>query len=104
MINLGLQKSCWVPFFGLDILRQKFENIEVYNYVSTAVDKNGKMIWNRLWNPIQRVDKGVATTYFHVKYPGRWSMESQRTLEWPKQTSGNKYTQHWYSYNDCCPR
>jgi hypothetical protein len=37
------------------------------------------MIWNRLWNPIQRVEKGVATTYFHANYPGTSSMESQMT-------------------------
>jgi uncharacterized protein YodC (DUF2158 family) len=68
------------------------------------VTQDRKMIWNRLWNPIQRVYKGVATTYFHANYQGRWSMESQRTLEWPKPTDGNKYTQNWYYNNDCGTR
>jgi hypothetical protein len=48
-----------------------------------------------------RVYKGVATTYFHGNYPGTWSMQSQRTLEWPNTTDGNKYTQNWYSNYDC---
>jgi hypothetical protein len=41
------------------------------------VAQDRKMVWNRLWNPIQRVYKGVAKTYFHANYPGTWSMESQ---------------------------
>jgi hypothetical protein len=45
------------------------------------VAQDRKMVWSSLWNPIQRVYKGVATTYFHANYPGTWSMESQRTLE-----------------------
>jgi hypothetical protein len=65
------------------------------------VAQDRKMVWNRLWNPIQRVYKGVGTTYFYANYPGTWSLESQRTLEWPNPTDGNQYTQHWYSNNDC---
>jgi hypothetical protein len=57
------------------------------------VAQESKMDWNRLWNPIQGVYKGGATTYFHGNYPGTWSMESQRTLEWTNTTNGNKYTQ-----------
>jgi hypothetical protein len=68
------------------------------------VAKDRKMVWNRLWSPIQGVYKGIATTYFHANYPGRWSMESQMSLEWPKPTEGNKYTQNWYSNNDCGSR
>jgi hypothetical protein len=68
------------------------------------VAQDRKMIWNRLGNPIQGVYKEVATTYFHANYPGRWSVESQRTLEWPKPTDGNKYTQNWYYNNDCGTR
>jgi hypothetical protein len=45
------------------------------------VAQDTKMVWNRLWKPIQGVYKGVATTYFHANYPETWSMESQRTLE-----------------------
>jgi hypothetical protein len=37
---------------------------------TTIVPEDRKMIWNRLWNPVQRVNKGVATTYFHANYPG----------------------------------
>jgi hypothetical protein len=62
------------------------------------------MVWKRLWNPIQRVYKGVATTYFHDNYPGTWSMKSQMTSELPNPNSGNKYAQNWYSNNDCGPR
>jgi hypothetical protein len=43
------------------------------------VAQDRKMVWNRLWNPIQGVKKGVATPYFHSNYQGKWSMESQRT-------------------------
>jgi hypothetical protein len=63
-----------------------------------------KMVWNRLWNPIEGMYKAVATTSFHANYPGTWSMETQRTLEWPNPTDGIKYTQNWYSNNDCGPR
>jgi hypothetical protein len=63
-----------------------------------------KRVGNRLWNPIQRVYKGVTTTYFHANYPGTWSMESQRTWEGQNTTDGNKYTQNWYSNNDCGTR
>jgi hypothetical protein len=38
------------------------------------VTQQRKMDGNRLWNPIQRVYKGVATIYFHDNYPGTWSM------------------------------
>jgi hypothetical protein len=65
------------------------------------VAQDRKMVWNRLWNPIQRVYKGVATTYLHGNYSGTWSMESQRTWEWPNPTDGNKNTQYWYSNYDC---
>jgi hypothetical protein len=65
------------------------------------VAQKRKMDWNKLWNPIQRVYKGVAKTYFHGYYPGTWSMESQRTWEWPNPTDGNKYTQNLYSNNHC---
>jgi hypothetical protein len=34
------------------------------------VAQDRKMVWNRLWNPVQRVNKGVAKTYFHANYPG----------------------------------
>jgi hypothetical protein len=68
------------------------------------VAQDRKMVWNRLWNPVQRLCKGVATTYFHANYPRRWSMESQMNLEWPKPTEGNKYAQNWYSNNDCDQR
>jgi hypothetical protein len=68
------------------------------------VAKDRKMVWNRLRNPIEGVCKGVATTYFHAHYPGTWSIESQRTLECPKPTDGTKYTQKWYSNNDCDQR
>jgi hypothetical protein len=60
-----------------------------------------KKDWSRLWNPIERVYKGVAITYFHGNYLGTWSMESQMTWEWPNPTDGNKYTQTLYSNNDC---
>jgi hypothetical protein len=68
------------------------------------VAQERKMVWNRLWNPIQLVHKGVAPTYFHDNYPGTWSMESQRTFECTHSTDGNKYTQTWYSNNDCGTR
>jgi hypothetical protein len=68
------------------------------------VARDRKMVWNRLWNPIQRVYKQVSTTYFHANYPGIRSMESQKTLEWPNPNGGNKYTQNWYSNNDCGSR
>jgi hypothetical protein len=68
------------------------------------VAQDRKMVWNRLWNPVQKVCKGVATTYFHANYPGTLSMESQMSLEWPNPNGGNKYTQNWYSKNDCGPR
>jgi hypothetical protein len=61
------------------------------------VAQERKMVWNSLWNPIQRVHKGVATTCFHDNYPGSWSVESQRTFEWTHSTDGNKYTQNWYT-------
>jgi hypothetical protein len=44
---------------------------------TTIVAQDRMIVWNRLWNPIQGVYKGVATTYFHVNYPGPWSMKSQ---------------------------
>jgi hypothetical protein len=69
-----------------------------------VVAKERKMVWIRLWNPIEGVCKGVATTYFHDNYQGRRSMESQMNLEWPKPTDGIKYTQKWYSNNDCDQR
>jgi hypothetical protein len=28
-------------------------------------------------------------------------MESHWTWEWPNPTDGNKYTQNWYTNNDC---
>jgi hypothetical protein len=28
-------------------------------------------------------------------------MKLQMTLEWPNPSDGNKYTQNWYSNNDC---
>jgi hypothetical protein len=60
-----------------------------------------KMVWNRLWNPIQGVYMGVATTYFHANYPGTWLMESQIISNWQYPTDGDEYTQNWYSKNDC---
>jgi hypothetical protein len=33
---------------------------------TVIVAEVSKMVWNRFWNPIQRVYKGVATTYFHA--------------------------------------
>jgi hypothetical protein len=71
---------------------------------TTIVAYDRKLVWNRLWNPVQGMNKGVATTYFHANYPGTGSLESQRTLEWPNPNDGNKYTQKWYSNNDCDPR
>jgi hypothetical protein len=68
------------------------------------VAQDRKLVWNRLWNPIQPLYKGVTTTYFHANYPGTWSMESQRTLECPNPTDENKYTQDWYSNYACGPR
>jgi hypothetical protein len=68
------------------------------------VAQDRKMVWNRLWNPIQGVYKGVATTYFHANYLGTWSMESRMTSEWQYPTDGDEYTQNWYSNNDCGPR
>jgi hypothetical protein len=68
------------------------------------VAQDRKMVWNRLWNPIHGLYKAVATTYFHANYPGKLSMEAQRTLEWPNPPDGNKFTQNWYSNNDCGPR
>jgi hypothetical protein len=68
------------------------------------VAQDRKMVWNRLWNTVQKVCKGVARTYFHANYPKTWSMKSQMTSEWPIPTDGNKYTQNWYSNNDCGPR
>jgi hypothetical protein len=68
------------------------------------VAQERKMVWNRLWNPIQGVYKAVDTTYLHPNSPETWSMESQRSWEWPIHTDGNKYTQNWYSNNDCGPR
>jgi hypothetical protein len=56
------------------------------------VAQDRKMVWNRLWNPIQRVYKGVAKTDFHANYSGTWSMESQMISEWPNPNNGNKYT------------
>jgi hypothetical protein len=35
-----------------------------------------KKDWNRLWNPIQRVYKGVATTYFHANTIVFWAANS----------------------------
>jgi hypothetical protein len=72
-------------------------NILKFGIPTMSVAQDRKMVWKRLWNPIQRVYKGVATTYFHANYPGTWSIESQRTLECPKPNGGNKYTQNWYS-------
>jgi hypothetical protein len=46
---------------------------------SLIVAQDRKMVWNKLWNPIQVVYKGVATTYFHANFTGTWSMESQMT-------------------------
>jgi hypothetical protein len=43
------------------------------------VAQDRKLVWNKLWNPIQGVYKGVATTYSHANYPGTWPMESQMT-------------------------
>jgi hypothetical protein len=68
------------------------------------VAKDRKLVCKKLWNPIPRVHKQVATTYFHANYPGTWSMESQMTLDWPNPSDGNKYTQNWYCNNDCGPR
>jgi hypothetical protein len=56
------------------------------------VAQDRKMVWNRLWNPVQRVNMGVATTYFHANYPRTWTMKSQKTLEWQNPNGGNKYT------------
>jgi hypothetical protein len=60
---------------------------------TTIVAQDRKLIWNTFGNPVQLVCKGVATTNFRANYPGRWSMESQMNLEWPKPTDGNKYPQ-----------
>jgi hypothetical protein len=65
------------------------------------VAQERKMVWNRLWNPLPLLPKGVATTCFHDNYPGTWSMESQRTFECTHSSDGNKYNQNWYSNKDC---
>jgi uncharacterized protein YodC (DUF2158 family) len=38
------------------------------------VAQERKLVWNRLWNPIQGVYMGVATTYLRANYPGTWCM------------------------------
>jgi hypothetical protein len=76
-------------------------NILKFDIPTMSVDKDRKMVWNMLRNPVQQVSKGVATTYFHGNYPGTWTNESQMILESPKPTDGNKYTQNENSNHDC---